>query len=257
VSWPEVVSRKTIGAIIVLVGLAVAAAMTRFESHESSGCELPPRDCDGPGSYCGELVWFSPPRGPGYEDDTIKGEISLPESTSYARRDLMMLIKYSAAKVACETGARPLALGDMSDRNGATPGTAFGMPHHPLGSHEDGLDIDVGYYQRGTPDNRIRAICPHELDGADHRHCVAPPRTLDAERTALFIGALFESPRVRIVGIDGAAAPPVRTAITRLCRSQRITPAACARIRLGYETADTGRFWYLGHHNHMHVSLRR
>jgi hypothetical protein len=42
-----------------------------------------------------------------------------------------------------------------------------------------------------------------------------------------------------------------------LCTAHRITPDACARAALGYETADTGRLWYFGHHNHMHVSMRR
>ena len=199
-------------------------------------------------------MWFAPTQGPGYVDVPLDEEVALPESTSYLRRDLMMAIKYATAKVACESGAHPLALGDMSDRDGETPGTAHGVPRHPRGTHEAGRDIDVAYYQRGTPDNHLRPICPHVTDGVEQWHCTGPPTTLDARRTALFIGFLFESARVRIVGIDGAALAPIERWLQRACAARTIAAEACARVRLGYEMSDTGRLWYLGHHNHMHVS---
>jgi hypothetical protein len=199
-------------------------------------------------------VWFAPSRGPGYEDVPLDDEVALPDSTSYLRRDLMMAIKYATAKVACETGGHPLALGDMSDRDGEIPGTARGTPRHPRGTHVGGRDIDVAYYQRGTPNNHLRPICAHDTDGVEQWHCTAAPTRLDARRTALFIGFLFESPRVRIVGIDGAAAAPIQRELQRGCADHTLEPDACARVRLGYETSDTGRLWYFSHHNHMHVS---
>ena len=61
---------------------------------------------------------------------------------------------------------------------------------------------------------------------------------------------------MRIVGVDGAAAGPILRALQRECRAGTIDPDACARVHLGYETSDTGKLWYLGHHNHMHVSWR-
>jgi hypothetical protein len=219
-------------------------------------CELPPRDCVGPASYCSELVWFAPSRGLGYEDVPLDDETSVVDSTSYVRRDLMMAIKYSAAKVTCESGGKPLALGDMSDRDGDTPGTAWGTPRHPHHTHEGGRDIDLGYYQRGTADNHLRPICAHAIAGVEQRHCVAPPTTLDARRTALFIGALFESPHVRIVGIDGAAAGAIERYLAAFAAVGMIDRDAYARVRLGFETANTGRLWFYGHHNHMHVSWK-
>jgi len=170
-----------------------------------------------------------------------------------------MAIRYAAAKVACVTrrweGNRaPLALGDMSDRRGDTPGTARGYPRHPPGTHTRGRDIDIAYYQLG-PDNQQRAICPHVIDGIDQMRCVGPPR-LDVERTALFVAALFECPRVRVIGVDGRVGPPLDDALDGLCRAGLATREACARRRLTYETVDRGRGWFLGHHNHLHVSWR-
>jgi hypothetical protein len=85
---------------------------------------------------------------------------------------------------------------------------------------------------------------------------VAPADWMDEWRTALFIGALFEHPRMRIVGVDGMAGPRLKEAIARLCKEGWITPEACKRVQLGYETEDTGRAWYRFHFAHMHVSFR-
>jgi hypothetical protein len=239
--------------------VALAACDAERAPMAVTACgDLPPRDC---GAACDELVWFTPAAGPGYQDVPLDDEVDARDSTSYLRRDLMMAVKYATAKVACVAAAwpgsqAPLALGDMSDRDGAVPGTARGRPRHPRGTHGDGRDIDLAYYQAGTPDNHLRAICRHTIDGVDQRHCVGAPTHLDAARTALLIGALFESPYVRIVGMDGAAEPPIRAELRRLCAARVIDAAACARVRLGFETADTGRGWFHAHHNHLHVSWR-
>jgi len=238
---------------LVGCGVAIAVVASHFALRIPRTDALQQRDCT---ERCEELVWFAPARGPGYEDVPLDDEVALPDSTSYLRRDLMIAIKYAAAKVAHLSGGHPLALGDMSDRNGATPGTANGAPRHPRNTHVAGRDIDLGYYQRGMPDNHLRPICAHVTDGVEQWHCTAPPTSLDARRTALFIGFLFESTHVRIVGIDGAAAAPIRRALQRECTDGTIEAEACARVHLGYETSDTGRLWYFGHHNHMHVSWR-
>ncbi len=98
-------------------------------------------------------------------------------------------------------------------------------------------------------------MCPTKSE--DALHCTGPPNLLDAKRTALFIGTLFESDRVRIVGIDGMVAKPIRDQLARMCRMGLVTAEACKRIALGYETEPTGRQWFYGHHNHLHLSLKR
>ncbi len=238
--------------------LVVAVGACAPASPVTPPCELPPRDCDGPA--CAALGPFAPAAGPGYEDVPLEDESSPARSTSYLRRDLMMLVQYATAKVACVASGwpgrgGPLALGDMSDRAGRIPGAARGALRHPPGTHERGLDIDLAYYQRGTPDHNLRAICPHTRAGIDQHHCVGAPTTLDAPRTALLIGTLFESPRVRVVGVDGQAEPAIAAALGVLCLRGDVPAEACARVTLGFETHDGGRGWFYAHHNHLHVSV--
>ena len=87
-------------------------------------------------------------------------------------------------------------------------------------------------------------------------HCVAPPTILDARRSALFIRYLFESPHVRIIGVDGEAAGPILRAVARECAAGAIAARRVRPRRLDYETSNDGRLWFYGHHNHMHVSWR-
>lgn len=238
--------------VIACLAGTLASAVWRCRDERPAACELPQRDCT---EGCDDLVQLLPEIGPGYFDDYIYEESSSITSTSYLRRDLMMLVKYAAARVACEMPGQPLGMGDASDVDGNTPGTAYGRARHPRTTHERGLDIDIAYYQRAA-DNRLRPVCPTG-EGRDAFRCVDRPNTLDVKRTALFIGTLFESERVRIVGIDGKVAVPLRAQLDRMCRRGELTAEACKRISLGYETEQTGRFWYYGHHNHMHVSLKR
>jgi hypothetical protein len=218
-----------------------------------SECELPPRDCI---HDCATLI-RAPESGVGYEDVPLDDEQTPETSTSYVRRDVMMLVAYATAKVACDApGAGLLALGDMSDREGRTPGTAKGRVRHPATTHVDGRDIDMAYFQTGTVDQHLRPVCEHRIAGENQRHCVAPPTTLDAWRTALLVGALFESTRVRVVGVDGQVAPLLLGAIGAACAFGKIERDACARVSLGFEIVDEGRGWFYAHHNHLHVSWR-
>lgn len=214
-------------------------------------CVVPPLDCE---EGCDELVWVSVVPGPGYKDVPVPDERDAARSTSWLRRDLFMVIRHAAARVACTYGGLPLELGDMSERYGAIPGTAAGRPRHPFGSHLGGHDIDVAYYQLGPFRNSLNPVCPHMIDGIDQAHCVGHPARLDVRRTALFIGTLFESPGTRIVGVDGRVGPILRDELNALCDAGTFSGAACDRIRLGYETEDTGRGWYHFHYAHMHVS---
>ena len=140
--------------------------------------------------------------------DSLNGETAANQYRSFARRDLMMLVKWVTAFVACN--AKPgtgngavLGLGDMSEASGAIPGTSRGSPGHPAGTHTNGFDMDIAYYQLRGTDNYLRPICPYMQNGQDAYHCVAAPDNLDVARTALALGAFFESSRVRVIGVDG------------------------------------------------------
>jgi hypothetical protein len=221
---------------------------------------LPARDCTG--TTCGQLIAFNPRTTTAYDDYPINGETSANQYRSFLRRDLMMLVAYATSKVACKAAAwttgngGPLGLGDMSESNGAIPGTSIGQPGHPAGTHVNGNDIDVGYYQLGTADNRLRPICNHTANGVDQYHCMAEPTSLDLWRHALFLGAVFESTRTRVIGVDGKAGPILISAMNQLCADGWLPAASCNNIVLAYETTNTGQGWFQFHHHHSHISLK-
>jgi len=233
-------------------------------AETGDGCELPPRDCVGSIEYCGALVPFEPVLGPGYDNYPINGETSTNQYRSYARRDLMILVKYAAAFVACrakgwaEGNGKPIGLGDMSERSGAIPGTSIGSPAHPSGSHTNGYDMDIAYYQTTSANNYLRAVCPHTSGGYDVYHCTGEPTILDVKRTALFLGAFLTSDRVRIIGVDGRIGPLVVPSMVKLCEEGVLPKLSCDRkSMIAYETTDTGRGWFKFHHHHLHISLKK
>ena len=224
----------------------------------------PAWQCTGGESFCGQVVPFEPDMGPGYWDYPINGETATNEYRSYIRRDVMMLVKYASYMVDC-LGAgwtnfgnqQPLGLGDMSEQNGAIPGTSVGQPGHPQGTHTNGRDMDIAYYQLAAPDNRLRSVCPHITGGQDQYHCTSAPNDLDIWRTALFLGLIHQSPQLRVIGVDGQIGPLIDSAITQLCAGGWFNTSACSAngYAITYETTDMGRGWFRFHHHHFHISL--
>jgi hypothetical protein len=230
----------------------------------ASGCDLPPRDCSGTATYCGELVPFEPVKGIGYDNYPLNGETTTNQYRSFCRRDLMMLVKYAAAFVDCKAktwtpgNGAPLALGDMSEKDGSIPGTSIGSPGHPAGTHLNGYDMDIGYYQTEGTNNYLRPVCPHTTSGSDAYHCTGEPTILDLKRTALYLGAFLTSDRTRVIGVDGRIGPLVLPAIQKLCDDGTLPKVSCDRKGLiAYEPTDTGKGWYKFHHHHFHVSLKK
>jgi len=228
----------------ITVGGILVAWLAAFLVFVSMGAEPPQTDssvCVGGRMHCGAIVRFEPAVGRGYE---------VASNERYLRRDLMMRVQHAAARVADAMGGHPVTLLDMSERDGAIPGTAQGFPAHPFGSHTDGHDIDVAYYQLGTPDNHVRPVCV-----VDDHHCIGPPEKLDACRTALFIADLFETPGIRVVGVDGRVGPAVEACLDRLVAGGTLDRATRERVALAYEVEDTGLGWYRFRFGHMHVSV--
>lgn len=212
---------------------------------------------------CLDLVSFSPVSGSGYEDFPVNGETPNDQYRSFVRREVRQAIQFAAAKVECQTGHwpfgnnRPVGLGDMSEANGSIPGTRDGNPGHPAGTHQNGRDIDVAYYQLDTANNNLRAICESRIGGVDQFHCVAAPNILDVWRTALFIGILIEHPRLRVIGVDGQVGPLIVQAVGQLSQAGWLSASAPAVLqqKLAFETTDGGRGWYYFHHQYMHISF--
>ena len=223
---------------------------------DTSGCtkssctsKIPKWQCTSGDSVCKKLELFSPTNGYGYV-------VTHGTKFSWLRHDTTMLVKYAAASVACMMpGVSPLGMGDMSMSNGGTP-AVNGQLRHPKSTHDGGRDIDIAYYQVNTPNNKLRAVCDHKINGVDQYHCTKAPDKLDAKRTALFIGKLMESDRVRVIGVDGKIAQLVVAEAKKLAAQGLITQAALKKFdsHLAYEVTDTGKGWYKFHHHHLHLS---
>ena len=206
---------------------------------------------------------MDPRRTDSYWDYPLNGETQSNQYRSYLRRDLALLLKYASDQTHCLSqnwnfgNGEPIGLGDMSEADGAIPGTAEGDPGHPEGSHTDGFDIDIGYYQIGIGDNLLRPICDHIVNGQDQYHCTGPAETLDVWRTALYLGKLHDSPFLRVIGVDGQAGPAIVDAGIQLCAAGYLEGSACDTDmgKVTYETENEGMGWFYFHHHHFHVSL--
>jgi hypothetical protein len=222
---------------------------------------VPSWECDGNEAYCGELVPFEPALGDGYWNYAINGETDDNQYRSFVRRDVTLLVKHAAAATACLTAAwpygnkEPLGLGDMSEANGAIPGTAEGDPAHPPLSHTDGHDMDIAYFQLGAFNNVLREVCPHKNGASEQYHCVAPPDVLDEWRTAVFAAKLSDSPQTLWIGMDGKVGPIIEDRIDDLCASGWISGRACSVKHIEYEIVNHDWGWYYFHHHHMHLSM--
>jgi hypothetical protein len=227
-----------------------------------------PSDLPGLGIESGgdpdDLLPFTPVRGRGYENYPENGETWDDQYRSYVRRDLRALVKYASARVEFMSrgwdfgNGAPLGLGDMSEADGSIPGTRERDPGHPRGSHLNGQDMDIAYYQLTTMDNHLRPVCEHrDPKGSELSRCVSPPDNLDVYRTALFLAYLHDSDSLRIIGVDGQIGPLIEEAWERLCDEGWLSgdhPVCTGEDRLTYETTDRGYGWYRHHHHHFHVS---
>jgi hypothetical protein len=244
-----------------------------------SCADIPSFVCDVPGAsvndveaFCGELVAFDPRTGDGYDDYPLNGETANNQYRSFIRRDVMLLVKYAAAHTRCtaqhwDFGNDILGLGDMSEADGSIPGTSDRQPGHPPGSHERGYDMDIAYYQLGAPNNRLREVCPHTVNGQEAYHCTGAPTTLDVWRTTVFIAKLMDSPQYLTAAVDGQIGPIVQQAGAVLCDEGIISGKACGaqgfsarRNSFGAgiafdptEAQDIG--WFYFHHHHLHLSI--
>ncbi|MEC7751995.1 MAG: hypothetical protein VX405_10865 [Myxococcota bacterium] len=222
-------------------------------------------DCNrrGGNNACSELVQFDPRQAYGYWDYPLNGETERDQYRSWARRDLLLLVRYATAATECLTDQwdyheyRPLGLGDMSEANGEIPGTRESQPGHPEGTHVNGHDMDIAYYQVGTPNNVLRSVCEHrQANGQDAYHCTGEPVYLDAWRTAVFLAYLHDNPHLRVIGVDGRVGPLVNDAIRQLCASDWLRgKSICRQSKVTFETTNQQRGWFYFHHHHLHLSL--
>jgi len=164
---------------------------------------------------------------------------------SFGRREMLYLVRYATAAVTAQwPDTMPLATLDIGERDGGTPGAMVGSLRHPEGTHVEGNDIDLAYYQTGE-DNAGRSVCPH-----DNYFCTGDPHLLDARKSAFFIGKLMESDNIRVIGVDPAIASALRPAATALRDEGLMTDAAHGKFWSHLASGDGWPF----HQHHMHVS---
>ncbi|HCP46494.1 MAG TPA: hypothetical protein DIU15_10645 [Deltaproteobacteria bacterium] len=166
----------------------------RSKFHDGLNCDdyyedESPSDEGGP---CNRIMQF-----PQMNSDADGYVVSHWAHYSNLRREVTYLVRYAAAQTAAHfEDTNPLGLLDMSERDGDTPGRMVGQLRHPEGTHVEGNDIDIAYYQTGE-DNLGRSVCPE-----DGYFCTGDPHILDAERTVFFMSKLAESNKLRVLGVD-------------------------------------------------------
>ncbi|MEZ4465265.1 MAG: hypothetical protein R3F43_12435 [bacterium] len=133
----------------------------------------------------------------------------------------------------------------------------MGSPGHPEGTHTNGYDMDMGYFQVGTGETTGCAPSATTTRTAARPTTAptspspsipgAPPRTL---------GFFHHSPQTRVIGVDGRVGGLVDSAMDQLCEAGFMDGGACqARTRkITYEPTNEGR-GHLPLHHHWHISL--
>ena len=202
----------------------------RFYSHN-------PNKENGP---CNEILQF-----PQYNTDDEGYYVEHEAHYSSLRREVQYLVRWAARKTAAAfDDTHPLALMDMSERDGSIPGAIVNDLRHPEGTHVNGNDLDIAYYQLNG-DNAGRAVCNN-----DGWFCTSDPHLLDAERSAYFMAMLMRSDHVRVVGVDTLIAPQLEDAADDLWALELLDSDDISNLRrfMAY-----GEGWPF-HHHHLHFS---
>jgi hypothetical protein len=174
-------------------------------------------------------------------------------------------------------GPEPMAIFDLSAENGDTPiDWAPGKPgrgRHPGGSHDGGLNLDVGYYLaslKGRVLDPDYAACTdhHDLkpDGqwVEASTCRGPADRLDVPRQALFFLRLFRLNRedfdndlLEEVGLDLQVRDRVLSLLRGWIKDGRhdATMELLADMERTF-TSDAWEGWSGSHHHHAHLRFR-
>ncbi|MCE1228374.1 MAG: hypothetical protein LWX11_02615 [Firmicutes bacterium] len=187
------------------------------------------------------------------------------------------LVRMAARAVARDLGPgpHPLLIMDASAENGDTPVDFLPAPRgrHPGGSHDGGLNLDLGYYLTSlkgkvyTPD--YAAATEHfqtRPDGTlrDVPQCLGSADRLDVPRQARFFVELFRVNReafggdlLEEIGVDFQVRQPVLAQVRAW--SEKGTYGASPALVADMErvlTSDEAEGWAQTHHHHFHLRVR-
>ncbi len=169
-----------------VAGLDVTLTITRVPFADGDRCAL---DC----AHLLQLPLPNDPRRDGY--DTRPSTVFRYQ---YGRRDLLMFLRHAAQRAA-SLGMAPLVPEDLSQWDGATPGTDTGSLRHA--SHQRGKDVDISLHGLdGLAE--WRTYC-EPVSGASGREC--RPGTVmnyDGRANAIWFAELFATGRVTMCFLD-------------------------------------------------------
>jgi len=185
--------------------------------------------------------------------------LSSPPRYSYLRRDLTMVLQWATCEMrALFPDATPLAIGDLAQSNGLTPGVDAGSPRHPTSTHR-GNDLDIAYWQTDGANN-YQIICGDGSDtngnGRSGRYndgyfCTTESNVVDFEQQTRFLALMATHPGLRVTGVDETLDEEILDEARALLDAGVITRAVYDRLRSLGVGADGG--WQF-HHHHIHVS---
>lgn len=160
----------------------------------------------------------------------------------FGRRDLLMFLRAAGQEMA-RRGHAAVLIEDLSQWDGATPGTDTGSLRHA--SHQRGKDVDISLY--GVDRQTIwRSFCTVQRT-ADGRECVAgTARDLDAAINALHFSRYFATNRVTVSFLDRALIALVVPA----ARAAGFAPSVLAQFTDGVHVQH-----WPNHDNHIHVRV--
>lgn len=206
----------------------------------------------------------------------------------WAQAHALALVEVAARHTQQALGASPypMAMFDCSAENGDTPIDFFWRAQdpsppppprgrHPGGSHDGGLNLDLGYYLtslKGQHDDEDYAACSDHFsptisgpDGKpqDLQQCAGPADRLDVARQAFFVLELLKINRDRFgLGLldEGGMDARVQAAVMAQLKSW-LTAKKYAVTRAYLEdlkrlfSHDAWGGWARYHHHHLHLRL--
>lgn len=225
------------------------------------------------------LYLFPPPidHESGYiflESDTPAGADGNP-SFRWARRHTIAVIRVCANAVIKAMGIPryPMAIFDLSAENGDTPVDFSGIKpvgRHPGGSHDGGLNLDLGYYLISLKGKKLdldHSACTEHYKGDEDEHlCIGVPDKLDVERQTCFLvhlfkinRELFEGDLLEEIGIDNQIRKVILAKAYQWVanRDQRcqVTKEIVSDME-NIMVSDPFEGWARYHHHHIHVRFK-
>jgi hypothetical protein len=223
--------------------------------------------------------WYdAPAAGAGYRvlPEDMAGGADGDPAYRWAQEHAIAVVEVAAFETVRALGPAPfnMAIFDLSAENGDTP-VGFGAQanggqrpaprgRHPGGSHDGGLNLDLGYYLtslRGAKLEQDYAACTEHYKGEDDANmCLGPADRLAVDHQAYFVLQLLELHRETFggrlldeVGMDREVARAVRAKLAeRKWGADEQTLADFDAII----TYDRWGGWQRYHHHHLHLRIQ-